>query len=147
MNSLSRLLELLPEAVLAEDKNRLIAEAPYVVLITGCDAQKPIMEDFVFGGKVEWCKHRTDAIKDTREVPVAGLFKNKYGDVKNFKLAFFANKVDPEADPNSLLFAARLVVRGYQNFEENPVKLITLRNQITYNSLTEHLVYMSSKPL
>lgn len=142
MNNLSRLIQVLPNDVFGADKNRIINEAPYVALITGCDPNLQPMYDFAFGGKVEWCKHRTDAIADNKLVDIAKLFTDGKGNPKNFKIAFFATKIDITEDANQLLFKAKLVVRGYEYFDNNLLKMIVLRNQLSHNSLSEHLIDM-----
>lgn len=143
MNSLSRLIQVLPNGVFGAEKNRINNEAPFVALITGCDPDLAPMYDFKFGGKVEWCKHKADAVADTKLVDIAQLFTDGKGP-KNFKIAYFAEKIDPNEDATQLLFKAKLVVRGIAYFEDNLVKMVVLRNQLTHNSLSEHLIYMDT---
>lgn len=139
MNNLGRLIQVAPNAVLGADKNRLINDAPYVALIIDCPVDVQPVYDFTINGKVVWCKHRSDAIKDSADIDLESLFA---GNTKNFKLAFFSEKVDPNEDPLDLIYKTKFVLRGWEYFDNNLVKMVVLRNIITHNSLSEHLIYM-----
>lgn len=140
MNTLGRLIEVIPNGVFGPDKNRLINEAPYVVLISDAPSDIAPPYDFELKGKIEWCKHRKDAIKESKNIDIESLF---VGNSKNFKLAFCAAPVDLEKDSAlDILYASKLVLRGLAYYEDNLVKMVVLRNIITHNSLSEHLIYM-----
>lgn len=140
MNNLGRLIEVIPNAVFGGDKHRLINEAPYVLLVTDSPVEIDPVYDFEIVGNMAWSKHRVDAIKDNKDVDLESLFK---GNTKNFKLAFFDKPFDIE-NGNALdaLYNSKVILRGWEYFDDNIVKLVVLRNLITHNTLSEHLVYM-----
>lgn len=140
MNNLGRLIEVIPNAVFGGDKQRFINEAPHVVLITDCPASIEPVYDFEIVGNIEWSKHRSDAIIDNKNVDLETLFQ---GNAKNFKLAFFDKPFDIEnGTPTDALYNSKVIIRGWEYFDNNIVKLIVLRNLVTHNTLSEHLIYM-----
>jgi hypothetical protein len=139
-NSLSRLIQLVPNGVFGSQKELININAPYIALITGCDGDIHPAEDFKLGGKVQWCEHRQEAAKNHKTIDPFELI----GEHECFKLAFFAEQQDPNADPLDLIYASKLVVRGYQKFDDNLIKMVVLRNVLTYNNLSEHLIYMDT---
>ncbi len=143
MNPLSRLIQVLPNAVFGADKNKIIVGTPYVMLIEDCDPTIPHYQDFRLGGKIKWCKHRLDAISETQTVDIDKLFNTANG-WKNFKLAFFESQVDIKEDDIQLLYKAKLVVRMHDYFDKNLVKATVHRNALTLNNLSEHMIYMDS---